>query len=136
MEKSPTKEEIRLVRESMGLTQEKCAEMAGLGAFSRWAEYESGRRNMPAVRWEIFLLRAKHTQAGTVACASCGEPVPVMAADVGIDHICDDCSSLGVLMQERQRCLEICRAVADEYGIGPGAAAAKECAERIERGEV
>ncbi len=54
MANSPTKEEIRLARESLGLSQSTAATLAGLGSAARWTEYENGTRNMPETRWEFF----------------------------------------------------------------------------------
>jgi hypothetical protein len=54
MANSPTKEEIKEARESLGLSQGAAANLAGLGSAARWAEYENGKRNMPDTRWEFF----------------------------------------------------------------------------------
>ncbi len=52
---SPTPAQLRAARVHAGLTQAAAATLAGLGAQSRWAEYESGARGMDAVRWRYFL---------------------------------------------------------------------------------
>lgn len=56
---SPTPAEIRAARESLGLTQAKAAELAYLGAATRWAEYESGARKIDRARWALFRLRSR-----------------------------------------------------------------------------
>lgn len=52
---TPTPEQIRAAREQAGLTQAQAAALAGLGAQSRWAEYESGRIAMDPIRWRYWL---------------------------------------------------------------------------------
>ena len=56
--KSPKPAEILAAREAAGLTQEQAAELAMLGAQSRWAEYENGTRRIDPARWALFLHRA------------------------------------------------------------------------------
>jgi transcriptional regulator with XRE-family HTH domain len=51
---APTGDEIRAARETAGLTQEQAAELAMLGAQSRWAEYENGTRKIEPSRWALF----------------------------------------------------------------------------------
>jgi len=53
----PTPDEVRAARLASGLTVAGAAELAGLGAAPRWAEYENGSRTCDAARWELFLLR-------------------------------------------------------------------------------
>jgi len=56
--KYPKPAEILAAREAAGLTQEQAAELAMLGAQSRWAEYENGTRRIDPARWALFLHRA------------------------------------------------------------------------------
>jgi transcriptional regulator with XRE-family HTH domain len=43
-------------RESAGLTQAQAAATVYLSGQTRWAEYESGARNIDPARYELFLL--------------------------------------------------------------------------------
>lgn len=52
---TPTPGQIRSARLKAGLTLAQAASLAGLGAHSRWAEYESGRQAMDPVRWLYWL---------------------------------------------------------------------------------
>jgi len=56
---TPTPEQVRAARKAAGLTQEAAARHAGLGSRTRWAEYESGMRRMPAYRFNFFKLKTK-----------------------------------------------------------------------------
>jgi len=56
--RSPKPAEILAAREAAGLTQDQAAELAMLGAQSRWAEYENGTRRIDLARWTLFLHRA------------------------------------------------------------------------------
>lgn len=58
VEKIPKPAEISAAREAAGLTQAQAAELAMLGAQSRWAEYENGTRKIDPARWVLFLHRA------------------------------------------------------------------------------
>lgn len=53
----PSPAEIRAARVAAGLTQAEACPLADIANQSAWAEYESGRRPMPAYRWFLFLLR-------------------------------------------------------------------------------
>jgi DNA-binding transcriptional regulator YiaG len=52
----PEPHEIVGARQASGLTQAQAAEVVGLSAQPRWAEYEAGRKRMPGQRWALFLL--------------------------------------------------------------------------------
>ncbi|HXD06912.1 MAG TPA: helix-turn-helix transcriptional regulator, partial [Burkholderiaceae bacterium] len=52
----PAPHEIVGARQASGLTQAQAAQIVGLSAQPRWAEYEAGRKRMPASRWALFLL--------------------------------------------------------------------------------
>lgn len=55
---NPSPQEIREARVKAGLTQAKAGEI--IGATRRaWQEWEGGRRNMPAAKWELFNLKTK-----------------------------------------------------------------------------
>lgn len=54
----PPADQVRVARLAAGLTLQQAAELAGVGAHQRWAEYENGRRAIDAARWELFLLKA------------------------------------------------------------------------------
>lgn len=56
---SPTPEQVRAARKAAGLTQEAAADLARLGSRTRWAEYESGKRKMPAYRFDYFKTMVK-----------------------------------------------------------------------------
>lgn len=73
----PTKDEIKVARESLGLSQAAAAKLADLGGQSRWAEYEGGARTMPEWRWDLFrknigLLPLSLTEAAKLAHDSSG----------------------------------------------------------------
>lgn len=51
---TPTAKQVKDTRLKAGLTQAQASGMVGLGARTRWAEYESGRRRMPAAKWDLF----------------------------------------------------------------------------------
>jgi DNA-binding transcriptional regulator YiaG len=55
---SPKKEDVRLARESASLTQSAAAVLVG-SALRTWQDWESGARNMPAAKWELFQLKVK-----------------------------------------------------------------------------
>ena len=52
----PAPEKVRAARQAVGLSQAQAAALVGLGAQSRWAEYEIGKHQMDATRWLLFLL--------------------------------------------------------------------------------
>jgi transcriptional regulator with XRE-family HTH domain len=62
---SPTAEEVRELRLSLGLTQKDAADLVDRHV-NRWSEWENGVYPMPGTLWEIFLLRVdKHPQYTT-----------------------------------------------------------------------
>lgn len=54
----PTKEEVLAARLEAGHTQEEAAEAAELSSFTRWSEYERGKRNMEQARFELYKIKA------------------------------------------------------------------------------
>ena len=48
-----TAAEVKRIRTEAGLTQTRAAATLGQSR-ERWTEYESGRRNMPAWRYDLF----------------------------------------------------------------------------------
>jgi transcriptional regulator with XRE-family HTH domain len=52
----PIAQKVRALRLAAGLTQREAAELVGLGAPARWSDYESGRHQIDAIRWLVFLL--------------------------------------------------------------------------------
>jgi DNA-binding transcriptional regulator YiaG len=56
---SPAPNEIRAAREAAGLSQSKAAAVVGSKSYQRWYEWETGRRNMPIAKFELFLLKTK-----------------------------------------------------------------------------
>ena len=52
----PTADKVRATRMAAGLTQRRCAELAGLGDAMRWSDYERGRATIALDRWALFLL--------------------------------------------------------------------------------
>lgn len=50
-----TPADIKAARAKAGLTQAAAAKLARYSSQSRWAEIESGVRNMDEVRWRYFL---------------------------------------------------------------------------------
>lgn len=53
----PCKEAIRAARVSAGLTQAEAATLIHRRR-ERWAEFESGARNMGLESWELFLIKS------------------------------------------------------------------------------
>lgn len=56
MRPSPTPSEIKLARESAGMTQDQAARVVWTTQRT-WARYESGDRAMHRGLWELFLLK-------------------------------------------------------------------------------
>lgn len=52
-----TAEQVRTARTRAKLTQARAGEMIGASA-KLWGQWESGYRNMPQAKWELFKLRA------------------------------------------------------------------------------
>jgi len=55
---NPTPKKIKAARKKAGLTQTEAAELIG-AAMRTWQDWESGARNMPIAKWELWLLKAK-----------------------------------------------------------------------------
>ena len=51
-----TPELIKQTRIDTGLTQTKAAELIG-AKLRTWQDWESGMRNMPCAKWELFLIK-------------------------------------------------------------------------------
>jgi DNA-binding transcriptional regulator YiaG len=51
---SPQK--IKKARHKLGLTQPEAASVIG-AAKRTWQDWESGQRNMPEAKWELFILK-------------------------------------------------------------------------------
>jgi DNA-binding transcriptional regulator YiaG len=59
-----TPTEIRAARKSVKLTQRQAAEL--ISAKERtWQDWERGRRNMPAAKWELFLIKSRRATWAT-----------------------------------------------------------------------
>lgn len=56
MLKSPSPAKIRAAREKAELTQTEAGELIG-AKLRTWQDWESGARNMPAAKWELFQLK-------------------------------------------------------------------------------
>lgn len=54
---SPTPEQIKQARETASLSQSDAAALVGSNSYQRWYEWETGKRNMPAAKFELFLLK-------------------------------------------------------------------------------
>jgi DNA-binding transcriptional regulator YiaG len=52
---SPQK--IKQARQKLGLTQPEAASVIG-AAKRTWQDWESGARNMPMAKWELFVLKS------------------------------------------------------------------------------
>jgi len=52
----PSADKVRAFRLRAGITQGQAAALVGLGAAARWCDYETGRHQLDAVRWLVFLL--------------------------------------------------------------------------------
>lgn len=53
---SPAPQQIREARLSAGLTQAEAAALIG-ATLRAWEDWEQGRRNMPAAKWELIQLK-------------------------------------------------------------------------------
>lgn len=61
MAMSPSPEDVREARKNTVLTQEQAGAL--IGATRRaWQEWESGRRNMPGAKWELFQIKVKQAK--------------------------------------------------------------------------
>ena len=54
--RSPTPAEVRKAREKAGLTQAEAGELIG-ASMRAWQNWEYGKRNMPAAKWELWLIK-------------------------------------------------------------------------------
>ena len=55
----PSPQEIKEARVQAGLTQAQAGALVGAPSQRTWQDWEGGRRNMPAAKWELFLLKTK-----------------------------------------------------------------------------
>lgn len=55
----PPFEEIKALRESLGITQKQAAFISGVVDRAQWAKYENGNRNPSKFTWTVFLLATK-----------------------------------------------------------------------------
>lgn len=55
----PSPQEIKEARRKAGLTQSQAGALVGAPSQRTWQDWEGGRRNMPAAKWELFLLKTK-----------------------------------------------------------------------------
>ena len=53
---TPSADKVRAYRLRASLTQGQAAALVGLGAPSRWNDYEAGRHLVDPIRWLVFLL--------------------------------------------------------------------------------
>jgi len=53
---NPTPTEIRAAREASGLTQTAAGALIG-AKLRTWQDWESGARNMPAAKWELWQIK-------------------------------------------------------------------------------
>lgn len=53
----PSPTDIREARIRAGLTQEQAGALIGAPSRRTWQNWETGRRNMPAAKWELFQLK-------------------------------------------------------------------------------
>jgi len=56
---SPAPDEIRAARIAAGLSQSQAAALVGSPSYQRWHEWETGKRNLPPAKWELFLIKSK-----------------------------------------------------------------------------
>lgn len=56
------KEEIKEARLKAGLTQKQAAELVGSPSYRTWQDWEAGKRNMPAAKWELFQIKTTRPQ--------------------------------------------------------------------------
>lgn len=55
-----TPDQIRAARKAAGLTQEQAGALVGAPSRRTWQNWETGRRNMPWAKLELFTLKTKH----------------------------------------------------------------------------
>lgn len=64
---SPSPQNVLKLRQHLGISQSKAAELASLGHGQRWSDYETGVKPMPYWRWELVFIRTgKHPDFETV----------------------------------------------------------------------
>jgi DNA-binding transcriptional regulator YiaG len=56
MLKSPSTEQIKITRKTLGFTQKESAEMVH-SSQRAWQLWEAGDRTMPAGLWELFVIK-------------------------------------------------------------------------------
>jgi putative transcriptional regulator len=56
MLKSPSTEQIKITRKTLGFTQKESAEMVH-SSLRAWQLWEAGDRTMPAGLWELFVIK-------------------------------------------------------------------------------
>jgi putative transcriptional regulator len=56
MLKSPSTEQIKITRKTLGFTQKESAEMVHC-SLRAWQLWEAGDRTMPAGIWELFVIK-------------------------------------------------------------------------------
>lgn len=67
----PPPEDIKRYRNSLGITQEQCADVAYVD-IRTWQRWEAGERKMPRAIWEFFQMRAVDGQIGASSATSRG----------------------------------------------------------------
>ena len=55
----PSTTEIKEARVAAGLTQAQAGALVGAPSRRTWQDWEAGRRNMPASKWELFKIKIK-----------------------------------------------------------------------------
>lgn len=55
----PSPTEIKEARRKAGLTQEQAGALVGAPSKRTWQDWEAGKRNMPAAKWELFNIKTK-----------------------------------------------------------------------------
>ena len=55
----PSPQEIKEARVQAGLTQAQAGALVGAPSKRTWQDWEGGRRNMPAAKWELFQQKIK-----------------------------------------------------------------------------
>lgn len=53
----PSPQEIKEARRKAGLTQAKAGALVGAPSKRTWQDWEAGKRNMPAAKWELFQIK-------------------------------------------------------------------------------
>lgn len=58
MTKHISPHEIRAARQAAGLTQAEAAALVHAASYRTWQDWETGRRPMPLMAWELFCIKA------------------------------------------------------------------------------